>query len=168
MFRQRLPGLWPDAGLHAFGRLGDRGSSSGRCCGRPRPCCKPTLDRAVARSHRINNAVPITRVLPNDRGLRDIDRSSVWSMDVYLVGCRVSCRARRSTPDFGVCRAGVDDLAECWLVLLCRFGSSAGLPVDRWFGVPDRAVWSSPGGDTTCGHGQLPAAFVDEVVMLLT
>ena len=60
-------------------------------------------------------------------------------------------------------------LAECGLVLLfCWFGSPAGSPVDGWFGVPDRAVWSPPGGYPTGCHGQSAAAFVDEVVMLLT
>ncbi len=60
-------------------------------------------------------------------------------------------------------------LAECGrLVLFDWFGSLAGSPIDGWFGVPDRAVGSSPGGDTTGCHRQSPAAFVDQVMMLLT
>ena len=69
----------------------------------------------------------------------------------------------------GGCSGGVR-LAECLLVLLCwfrRFGSLVGSPVDGGFGSPDGSVWSPPGGVPAGCHGQFPAAFVDQVVMLL-
>jgi hypothetical protein len=64
--------------------------------------------------------------------------------------------------------ATVSRSAQTRLVMLDRFGSSAGLPVDGWFGVPDRAVWSPPSGDASGCHRQSPAALMDQVVMLLT
>ncbi len=56
-------------------------------------------------------------------------------------------------------------LAECGLLL---FGWLVWSPVDGRFGAPDGSVWSSPGGYPAGCHRQSPAAFVDQVVMLLT
>ncbi len=88
-------------------------------------------------------------------------------MTLYLVGESESVSGRAEAHRIsGWSLVLTAVLAECGLVwLLDRF---AGSPVDCRFGVPYRAVWSPPGGDTTSGHRQSPAAFMNEVVMSFT
>jgi hypothetical protein len=179
-------GLSPDAGIHASGgflrRFGDRARpthvGSGPVVWVSGLCCIPTLGWAVSRSRRNSHAGPITRILMNDQGLRDVCCCSVRGRP-YGPGCRSQSPGSRSPgaperPEFrGDCSllALAASLAECWLVLFCWVGSStglpAGLPVDGGFGVPDRAVGSSPGRYTTGCHRQSPAALMNEVMMYL-
>ena len=164
-----------DAGLHALGSFADPGRARADVVERGSVV---RLAGPVANRHSTGQPAehtetitgPMTLILINDQAEWDVCRCSVRGPVSRRVSESVSGRAEAPRIAGWSLVAGVGRrLAECGLLLLFDwFGSPAWSSIDRWFGLPDRAVWSSPGGDTACAHGELPAAFVDQVVMLVT